>query len=104
MTIETGRRICIDCLIGFEFPKDEREAKVYRDLGLNPPRRCEHCRRNNRLRKEWRERGRETYDALCSDCGQWAVVPFQPQPGRPIYCYECHAKRYPDRHETNPGR
>ncbi len=36
---------------------------------------------------------REIYEAVCSDCSQECVVPFRPDPRRPIYCRDCWAKR-----------
>jgi CxxC-x17-CxxC domain-containing protein len=33
-------------------------------------------------------------DWTCADCGaKITELPFQPTPGRPVYCKECHAKR-----------
>lgn len=32
------------------------------------------------------------YQTVCSSCGKSTIVPFEPQPGRPVYCKECLAK------------
>lgn len=32
------------------------------------------------------------YQTVCSSCGKATIVPFEPQPGRPVYCKECLAK------------
>ncbi len=32
------------------------------------------------------------FKAECSSCGKIAMVPFEPEPGRPVYCKECIAK------------
>ena len=32
------------------------------------------------------------FKAECSSCGKVAMVPFEPEPGRPVYCKECIAK------------
>ncbi|KKU94234.1 MAG: hypothetical protein UY26_C0002G0016 [Candidatus Jorgensenbacteria bacterium GW2011_GWA1_48_13] len=32
------------------------------------------------------------YEATCSICGKPAIVPFKPEPGRPVYCSDCFAK------------
>ena len=32
------------------------------------------------------------YQAVCSSCGKTTTVPFEPQPGRPVYCQDCLAK------------
>lgn len=37
---------------------------------------------------------RQLYSATCSECGQTTEVPFNPTPGKPVYCRECfQAKR-----------
>ncbi len=35
--------------------------------------------------------GKKMYDTLCDRCGKATQVPFQPTPGRPVYCPECFA-------------
>ncbi|MDH5793571.1 DNA-directed RNA polymerase [Candidatus Bathyarchaeota archaeon CG_4_8_14_3_um_filter_42_8] len=37
--------------------------------------------------------GRETYKAVCAECGKECEVPFKPDGSRPVYCRECYAKR-----------
>lgn len=32
------------------------------------------------------------YDVICSSCGKATTVPFEPTPGRPIYCRDCLKK------------
>jgi CxxC-x17-CxxC domain-containing protein len=32
------------------------------------------------------------YEVICSSCGKMTTVPFEPQPGRPVYCQDCLAK------------
>ena len=42
----------------------------------------------------------------CSGCGVTTTVPFQPTPGRPVYCRECFAKQgggAPSRGPPRPG-
>jgi CxxC-x17-CxxC domain-containing protein len=35
---------------------------------------------------------------VCSDCGaEITELPFEPTPGRPVYCKECWAKRRAER-------
>lgn len=34
----------------------------------------------------------EKFKAICSNCGRETMVPFKPEPGRPVYCDDCHAK------------
>jgi len=32
------------------------------------------------------------YEAVCSSCGKTTTLPFEPTPGRPVYCRECLKK------------
>ncbi len=43
---------------------------------------------------------RKMYDATCAECGQHCQVPFQPKPGRDIYCSDCFGRD--DKHEHEP--
>jgi len=36
--------------------------------------------------------GKQLYDTTCSICAKEAKVPFEPRPGRPVYCPDCYAK------------
>jgi CxxC-x17-CxxC domain-containing protein len=36
---------------------------------------------------------REMFDAICSECGRIAKVPFRPTSGKPVYCTDCFARR-----------
>lgn len=36
---------------------------------------------------------RQLYAATCSECGQATEVPFQPSPGKPVYCRDCFQNR-----------
>jgi CxxC-x17-CxxC domain-containing protein len=42
------------------------------------------------------------FEAQCSHCGKQTYVPFEPTPGRPVYCGECLAKLKAG--EINPAR
>ena len=45
-------------------------------------------------RKEFPPRQMFKGDWKCAECGTPITeLPFQPDPDRPIYCRECHAKR-----------
>jgi CxxC-x17-CxxC domain-containing protein len=42
----------------------------------------------------YRERApREMFEAVCSNCGKTASVPFRPTSGKPVYCDDCFSKR-----------
>ncbi len=36
---------------------------------------------------------RQLYPATCSECGKQTEVPFNPSPGKPVYCRECFSSR-----------
>ena len=36
---------------------------------------------------------RTLYPATCSECGKQTEVPFNPSPGKPVYCRECFQSR-----------
>jgi CxxC-x17-CxxC domain-containing protein len=36
---------------------------------------------------------RQLYPAVCSECGKETEVPFNPTPGKPVYCRECFSNR-----------
>jgi len=36
---------------------------------------------------------RQLYPATCSECGQPTEVPFNPTPGKPVYCRDCFQSR-----------
>lgn len=36
---------------------------------------------------------RTLYPATCSECGKETEVPFNPSPGKPVYCRECFQSR-----------
>ncbi len=46
-----------------------------------------------RLFKESHADDDSAHAAVCSDCGNACTVPFKPDPGRPVYCGPCWAKR-----------
>lgn len=35
---------------------------------------------------------RKMYKCTCDDCGKESEVPFDPKPGKPVYCKECFPK------------
>jgi len=40
-------------------------------------------------RPRFRDRDRQMFSAICDKCGKECQVPFQPTPGKPIYCDQC---------------
>ena len=79
--------VCKDC--GQEFTFTAGEQEFYAEKGFtNEPQRCKACRAN---RKAERGEGgaRQTFDAVCSECGNPCKVPFEPHDDRPVYCSDC---------------
>jgi len=35
---------------------------------------------------------RQSYDAICAACGTPTTVPFEPKPGREVFCRDCYTK------------
>jgi CxxC-x17-CxxC domain-containing protein len=33
------------------------------------------------------------FEAVCSNCGKTASVPFRPTSGKPVYCDDCFSRR-----------
>ena len=97
---------CRDCGQNFEFTSGEQE--FYQSRGLtNEPGRCPDCRQ---ARKGQRRGGgydsggyssggyssggygrqeRQMYSATCAQCGQEALLPFEPRTDKPVYCSNC---------------
>jgi len=46
--------------------------------------------KRNAVQSTFREK--RMYSAICADCGNQCEVPFQPTPGKPIYCKSCFRK------------
>lgn len=110
---------CADC--GQEFVFTASEQQFYADRGFSEPRRCPTCRRARKQARAgtnggggytatdggygggggyssggggYRERApREMFEAVCSNCGKTASVPFRPTSGKPVFCDDCFSQR-----------
>lgn len=93
---------CRDCGDSFIFSDDERQT--FAALGrYNAPSRCAACRTARKTHQvesgtagvppRFRERDEIRTTINCSACGQVAVVPFAPRPGRGAYCFACLRRR-----------
>ena len=79
--------VCKDC--GAEFVFTAGEQEFYAEKGFqNEPQRCKSCRD---ARKNANKPQRETFTAVCANCGKEAKLPFKPTSDRPVYCSECYA-------------
>jgi len=91
---------CRDCNAEFVFTAGEQEFYASRGL-TNSPSRCPSCRAARKAQGGGRSpRGgagggytrepRQMYAATCANCGNEAMVPFQPRADRPVYCSDCY--------------
>lgn len=49
---------------------------------------------SNFKRNNFSSGNREMHKAVCSKCGKNCEVPFKPTEGRPVFCKECHVKKF----------
>lgn len=106
---------CRDC--GQEFVFTAGEQEFYQQRGFSEPQRCNDCRAARKTQRGAGAGGssygsssggyggsssygddsprtpRQLYPATCSECGQQTEVPFNPSPGKPVYCRECFSSR-----------
>ncbi len=106
---------CRDCGKQFTFTAGEQE--FYATRGFSEPTRCASCRADRKASRDsggfggrsyGESRGgygggrgqggpRQTFTAVCADCGVTTELPFEPRQGRPVYCRDCFEKRNPRR-------
>jgi CxxC-x17-CxxC domain-containing protein len=98
---------CRDCGNPFTFTEGEQEFFAQKGF-TNEPSRCPECRAANKSRRNGGgggmaydgDRGysggggysrgpREMFEAVCTQCGGTAKVPFQPRSDKPVYCSNC---------------
>jgi CxxC-x17-CxxC domain-containing protein len=106
---------CRDCGQTFTFTAGEQA--FYTERGYSEPQRCPACRAARKAQRSndgygdssyggsgggygggggsyggsrsYSSGPREMHSAVCSNCGKETEVPFQPTPGKPVYCREC---------------
>ena len=84
---------CKDCSRPFLFTV--RDQQFYAEKGFrNEPQRCRECRQ---ARKGQATSGspRESYEAICAECGASTTLPFRPRGDRPVYCRTCYTAQAP---------
>jgi CxxC-x17-CxxC domain-containing protein len=98
---------CRDCGNPFTFTEGEQEFFAQKGF-TNEPSRCPECRAARKGQRGggggmaydsdrgygggggYQERApRQMYEAVCSQCGGVAQVPFQPRTDKPVYCSSC---------------
>jgi CxxC-x17-CxxC domain-containing protein len=96
-TMYTDKPInCRDCGQEFIFTAGEQEFYAAKGFG-NEPTRCKACRDSRKGAKPRRgddsRPRRQTFPAVCDECGVTTEVPFQPSQDKPVYCKECFNRR-----------
>ncbi len=89
--------ICKDCGNSFDFTA--RDQMFYAEKGFeNEPQRCRDCRSARKSQRDGGTRApsstaglRETFDAVCAQCGTATTLPFRPRGDRPVYCRSCYS-------------
>lgn len=85
---------CRDC--GAEFIFNASEQEFYAEKGFtNEPSRCKDCRSARKASQGGggRRPQREMFEAVCSSCGNTAMVPFKPSGDKPVYCRDCYTPK-----------
>lgn len=106
MSFEDKMITCADC--GAEFVHSADDQARYAERGFaNEPKRCRDCRDKRKAQSGGRGHGsgggggggfgqrrpRESFEAVCAECGASTTVPFKPTNGRPVYCGDCFRSR-----------
>ncbi len=104
--------VCAEC--GQEFTLKANEQMAYARRGVSQPRLCPFCRAAASIASgvtgasspsHSGEHGdRPMYPAVCKDCGQRIMVPFEPRPGRPVYCSRCYENHGGNRYDRDGRR
>lgn len=85
MNYEDKTLICKECKNEFVFSAGEQAFYAERGL-LNEPQRCKPCRD---AKKNAARAPKETFPAVCADCGAEFLCKFNPSSDRPVYCNDC---------------
>ena len=88
--------VCHDCNETFIFTAAEQEIFASRGY-IHDPKRCQVCRDTRKARHQMSadindRMKRQTYPAVCAQCGNSTQVPFEPSEDRPVYCRDCYGK------------
>ena len=85
---------CKDCGAAFVF--SVRDQQFYAEKGFeNEPQRCRDCRSSRKTQRSAPGGLRESFEAVCAQCGVTTTVPFKPRGDRPVYCRQCFASMSP---------
>jgi len=78
---------CRDCGTDFVFHVDEQ--KSFADLGHSDPVRCQVCRFKKKQQNPDRATDKEFFEGVCNDCNSPTMLPFEPKPGKKVFCRSC---------------
>ena len=99
MSFEDKTIVCADC--GGDFIHSGEDQARYAERGFaHDPKRCRDCREKRKNQSGGGEGHggggrppRESFEAVCAECGASTTVPFKPSQGRPVYCRDCYRKQ-----------
>jgi CxxC-x17-CxxC domain-containing protein len=86
---------CSACGAAFIFSAEKQG--FFQAWGLDTePERCPSCCQAGKSARHRAGRGsgnrHQMFKATCAECGASAEVPFEPRPGRRVYCSDCYRK------------
>jgi CxxC-x17-CxxC domain-containing protein len=86
--------VCKDCGATFLFTETEQAFYLEKRFE-NEPQRCPACRAAKKQARENQggRMNREMFPATCAECGKETMVPFKPNPEKPVYCKDCYQTR-----------
>jgi len=112
MALSDQTLYCRDCNQEFVFTVGEQEFYATHSL-MNTPTRCPSCRAARKgqsggsygsARGSSSRESRQMYTAICSNCGNEALVPFQPRGDKPVFCSDCYQPQKSGRGGSSTGR
>ena len=86
---------CVEPECSAQFELNTGEIDFYAARGLELPKRCKPCRvarSQSPLAYKTIQKAKQDYvlsDVVCQNCNKPATVPFEPDPGKPVYCKIC---------------
>ncbi|MCL5411228.1 MAG: zinc-ribbon domain containing protein [Patescibacteria group bacterium] len=96
MSYQDKELVCKECGSAFTDSADDQSYRAEKGY-TNDPSRCPSCRAAYKARTRGGGHSfggpRQTFPAVCAQCGQETQVPFQPTGERPVYCRDCFQNR-----------
>jgi CxxC-x17-CxxC domain-containing protein len=89
--------LCSDC--GITFTHNAEDQEFYRSKGYTTdPERCPECREARKAERYGHNNSygdnaqRPIIFAVCANCGNETLIPFEPHKGKPVYCSDCDSE------------